>query len=410
MRICLLHFSGPPMTGGVEQTLYYHARTLADLGHRPSLVVGQGQEFDERIPVRVIPELYSKHMQVLEAKRGLDQGRVNQTFHELRIGLRQQLQRPLCEADVCVIHNALTLHKNLSLTAALWEMLARGELPPAVIGWHHDLAWDRPDYGGDLHPGFPWNLLKMPWPGVTNVVVSQAQRARLARLYSVEPDMVRVIPPGIDPAQTGQWTDLTQHVISELDLARADAVLLLPARVTRRKNIGFAIEILAALRQMSRLDVRVLVTGPPGPHNPTNAAHLRDLLDLRARLGLEACCHFAYQLGGDRPLILDDDTMANLFSFCDALLFPSLNEGFGIPMLEAAFTRMPVFCSDIAPFQESGGSEAHYFDPSGSPEDAARLIKDRLFTSPSWRLRRRVLACYTWKRIVEDQMLPLLGE
>lgn len=353
MRIILVHFSGPPVIGGVEQTLYYHALTLADLGHEPMLIVGDGAEFDPRIPVAVVPEVYSKHDRVLAAKTGLDQGEVRGSFGTLRAFLEARLKPLLSQAEVCVVHNALTLHKNLPLTAALWDLLQTGDLPN-LVGWHHDFAWTRPDYSDELHPGYPWDLLKRPWPGTVNVVVSQAQRATLADLYGIEQEAIHVVPPGISPAQTGRWTEQTRRLISELDLARADAVLLLPARVTRRKNIRLAIEILAALREAIDLDVRVLVTGPPGPHNPTNVAYLNDLLEQRAKLGLQEIFHFAYQLGRDEPLHLDDDTMANLYLFCDALLFPSLNEGFGIPILEAGFTRIPIFCSDIPPCGKVG--------------------------------------------------------
>ncbi len=409
MRICLLHFSGPPTIGGVEQTLYFHARILADLGHQPTLLVGEGEPFDECIPVQVVPEMYSKHPMALRAKASLDRGELNSTFDALTATLQERVGSALTGTEACIVHNALTLHKNLALTAALWNLLDYGALPRTVIGWHHDFAWARPDYASDLHPGFPWDLLRRPWPGVGNVVVSHAQRQRLARLYRVKENSIHVIHPGVDPAQTGRWTETTRRLVSDLGLMRADAVLFLPARVTRRKNIRFAIEILAALRRKSDLDVRVLVSGPPGPHNPANAAYLDELLALRDRMGLAEYFHFAYQLGKDGPLLLDDDTMANLYSFCDALLFPSVNEGFGIPLLEAGLSRMPVFCSDIPPFHESGEEQVHYFNPGGSSQAAADLIAARLFSDPAWILRRRALTCYTWKRIVEDQVLPLLG-
>jgi hypothetical protein len=47
---------------------------------------------------------------------------------------------------------------------------------PRLIGWHHDFAWERPDYRSELHWD-PWDLLRRAWPGVAQVVVSAAQRA-----------------------------------------------------------------------------------------------------------------------------------------------------------------------------------------------------------------------------------------
>ena len=56
MKVTLLHYSCPPTIGGVEQTIFHHARLLADLQFKVSIVVGSGGSFDERVPVSLIPE------------------------------------------------------------------------------------------------------------------------------------------------------------------------------------------------------------------------------------------------------------------------------------------------------------------------------------------------------------------
>jgi len=407
MRIGLIHYSGPPIVGGVEQTLYYHAKVLADNGYRPQLLVGEGQSFDPRVPVTVIPTLYSKHPEVLAIKAVLDSGQTDDRFDRLRHSLRERLGEAIVEVDFLIVHNALTLHKNLALTAALWDLVQTGLSVP-IIGWHHDFAWDRSQYRAELHDGFPWQLLRQPWPGVVNVVVSDAQRDRLADLYNASPESIHVIPPGIDLAVSGNWTDVTKKLVAELGLLQADAILLLPARITRRKNIEFAMRILAELRDLSRQDIRLVVTGPPGPHNPANAAYLQSLLSLRATLGLEPAAHFLYQLDVADRLVLDEHTMANLYTLSDALLFPSHEEGFGIPLLEAVYARLPIFCSDIAPFHESAGEQAHYFSLSDTPHQVAQAIAETLLAEPSLLLRRRVRSRYTWTNIVRQKLLPLL--
>ena len=407
MRVALLHYSGPPTIGGVEQTIFHHARLLADLQFKVSIVVGSGGSFDERVPVSLIPEAYSKHPDVLGLKSALDRGQIPKQFSVLRTRLAEHLARVLDNQDVVIVHNALTLHKNLPLTAGIWDLHQAGRLP-RLVGWHHDLAWDRPDYEDELHPGDPWELLRRAWPRTANVVVSRSQQARLARVYDLPEEAIDVVPPGVDPPAFGRWTSRTRHIIEALDLLSADMLLLLPARITRRKNIEFALHTLEAIRRSTAMDCRLIVTGPPGAHNPANVSYLAELLQLRAGLGLDGSAHFLFQLDVDTPTNIDQETLADLYHISDALFFPSLDEGFGIPLLEAGLARLPVFCSDIPPFHESGGTQVHFFPLQASPTDAARLIMDGLGADPAFTLRRRVLADYTWREIVRDRVVPIL--
>jgi glycosyltransferase involved in cell wall biosynthesis len=407
MRIGLLHYSGPPTIGGVEQTMYYHAKALADLGYEPTIIVGEGNTFSTWTQVILIPRLFSRHPDVLAAKQELDRGMVGDAYQRLRHSLMKVLEEKLDPLQILIVHNALTLHKNLALTDVLWTLHQEGKLPP-MIGWHHDFAWERADYSKELHQGFPWELLKKPWPGVVNVAVSTAQQEALAHLYNIDPSEINVIPPGVDPAITGRWTELTQQLVTELELLEADVLFLLPARITRRKNIEFAIKILAEIHHQVQEDVRLIISGPPGPHNPTNIAYLESLLELVEQLKLQDSVHFLYQIGPSPPLIVDDETMANLFDLCDALLFPSKDEGFGIPILEAGLTRMPIFCSDLQPFRESGEDQIYSFKLSDPPQRIADKIADTLLRDRAYILRNRVRRNYTWRNIVQSKLIPIV--
>jgi glycosyltransferase involved in cell wall biosynthesis len=212
------------------------------------------------------------------------------------------------------------------------------------------------------------------------------------------------VPPGIDPALFFRWDAITAALVERYGLLSAGPLLLLPARLTRRKNVELALRVLAALRGRTGHDARLIVTGPPGPHNPTNLAYLESLLWLRAELGLQGAAHFLYESEPGLP----DAVLADLYRLCDALLFPSSQEGFGIPLLEAGLTRLPVFCSDIPPLHETGNGSAHFFDPFGDPAAIAALIAAVLDRDDAYRLRRRVMAGYTWPHIVQERILPLL--
>ncbi|MGC8786604.1 MAG: glycosyltransferase, partial [Anaerolineae bacterium] len=244
---------------------------------------------------------------------------------------------------------------------------------------------------------------------VVQVTVSEPRRNEVAALYRIPPETVQVVPPGVDVSAFFRWTELAQRIVEAYHLLDADMVLLLPARITRRKNIQFALRTLAALREKTGADARLLVTGPPGPHNPANLAYLAELQALRRDLGLIGAAHFVYELGKEgNPLVPDNETMVTLYLLADALFFPSLGEGFGIPILEAGLLRLPIFCSRIPPLQATGGSEVYYFFPSAEPADAATLVADKLLTNGAFRLRRRVLQQFRWETIVHNLVIPLI--
>lgn len=94
-----------------------------------------------------------------------------------------------------------------------------------------------------------------------------------------------------------------------------------------------------------------------------------------------------------------------LFKHCDAYVFPSLMEGFGLPGLEAMAYGAPVASSNTASLPEVYGDAAHYFDPLNT-DDMARAIDDILMSSE---LRERLiekgriqLKKYSWRHMAEQ--------
>lgn len=72
---------------------------------------------------------------------------------------------------------------------------------------------------------------------------------------------------------------------------------------------------------------------------------------------------------------IDYVTLNKLYNACDMLIEPSLDEGFGRPLIEAFATGLPVVCSDIPVFQEIG-SDVPIFINNTDPKDIARGINE----------------------------------
>jgi len=374
------------------------------------VVAGQGDAVQPGVIFKQEPLAGSRGEVIAETNSALAAGQIPANFDQLVRQTSNALLHHFDTCDVIIGHNFFTLHKNLILTNAVFNLVETKQGAPWVA-WHHDFAWLRPQYQPELYPGRPWDLLRHPWPGVLNVTVSQAQQADLARLYQIPPDEITVVSPGVEPLDFYRCMPVVAQLVEQWSLLSADCVFLLPARITRRKNIELGLRWLAAVRETSGWDARLVITGPPGPHNPTNAAYLESLLTLRNELNLQDAVHFVYAANdSENPLLLDDAELANMFQIADAMLFPSRQEGFGIPVLEAGLARIPIFATNLPPFRESAGSLATLFDPNTPPDQVARSVVDIINADRAFQLRRRVLGRYTWRSVVETKILPLLKE
>ncbi len=403
MNIAILHYSIPPVVGGVESVIAHHARLMTGDGHSVRLVAARGESLSDEISLTRIPLADSRHERVLRVKAQLDCGEVKTDFELLRDDLVKEFQAALSKTDILIAHNVCSLNKNLALTAALYQLHSSGRLPTLIL-WHHDLAWTTPRYQPELHPGYPWDLLRTDWGGVTHVVVSDLRRTELAGLMKLDDASVHVIPNGVDVERFYKLGAQTQSLLERTKLLDARPILLLPVRVTPRKNIELALHTLAELKKQFP-QAALVVTGPLGPHNDNNIKYLQMLTALRAQLDLQDSVHFLAEIVDS---FLPDEVISDFYRISDALFLPSREEGFGIPVLEAAFSHLPVFCSDIYPLRELGLDDATYFSPDEDPARIAAILAEYFGSSPTARLAMRVRSSFRWEVIYRERIVPLL--
>jgi glycosyltransferase involved in cell wall biosynthesis len=399
-RVALLHYSAPPVVGGVESILGQHARLMTDAGHQVRIVAGRGEQTDPRIPFVHVPMAGSRHPEVLSIKTELDAGHLPARFSKLADSLMANLTELLEDVDILIAHNVCSLNKNLVLTAAVQNLSHIVQ----VIAWHHDLAWTTPRYRQELHDGYPWDLLRQAWDGVKQVTVSEMRQHELADLFQISRDEIAVVPNGVNITAFHKLERQTYEYARQLDLLHAAPFLLLPVRITPRKNIELALRVCANLLPHFP-DTKLVVTGPLGPHNPSNTNYFEMLTASRSELHLNGIVHFLAELTDE---YIPDAVIFDFYHLADALFLPSIEEGFGIPVLEAGLAGLPIFCSDIPPLRSLGSSNVTYFSPDADPVELANRIVNHLTFDPVFRMRVRVRREFSWEQIYAREIEPLL--
>lgn len=410
-KIAMLHYSGPPVIGGVEAVLQAHARQFVQAGLPTALIAGCGDE--SALPAGCefihIPELDSRHPGIVQMAASLEGGIVPPEFTEFTRRLTDELRPVVSRFDHLIVHNVFTKHFNLPLTAALFSLLDEGAAH-GVIAWCHDLSWSSPTSRKKIHEGNPWNLLRSLRADVTYVAVSNQRKKEMMDTFSLPADRVRVIYNGIDSETLLGLSPEGSALITRLGLKEADIVLLMPVRVTRAKNIEYALDLLAAFKK-DGYHPRLVVTGPPDPHDPESLAYLQELTALRRKMNLEQELRFVYESGPvpGEPYMIDQHLVAELLRSSDLMFMPSHHEGFGLPVLEAALIGIPVVTTAVPSAKEIAFEDAFVFSLNTSPDMLVEQLLNWMEENPQFRLRNRVKQEYTWEVIYQKDIRPLFG-
>jgi glycosyltransferase involved in cell wall biosynthesis len=105
---------------------------------------------------------------------------------------------------------------------------------------------------------------------------------------------------------------------------------------------------------------------------------------------------------------LPDEEAKWLYEHCQAYVFPSLSEGFGLPALEAMGYGAPVASSNATCLPELYGDAAHYFDPTKPSDIAARVdevLRDNQLRTRLTKKGQQQAKLYSWRKFTEDTLI-----
>lgn len=268
---------------------------------------------------------------------------------------------------------------------------------PLIVGIHDTIA--------EQFPAQVFNSARarLFWTVKTQLAVRQAARILtvsehakqgVQKHFDIPAAKIRVTHEAAAAAFRPIGEPAVCHALAQIGLAHGERYLIYFGGLTPHKNVGLLVEAFAALRADPRFaDVKLVLAG-----DYERDVYLSAYPALRSQV--DACCRAAVLFTGH----VADDTAACLLSGAQASVLPSLEEGFGLPGIEAAACGAPLIATRNSAMPEWLGDAALYVDP----RDAAGLrgALERVLSDEPLRKRMSALGLeragkLTWKAAAE---------
>ena len=253
---------------------------------------------------------------------------------------------------------------------------------PGVVTIHDLAIYDHPEW----FPAGQWFATRVVVPRSARrarmiICPSEATKRATLRLFDIEPDRCRVIPHGVETEFALPASDAVKDGV-RTRYALPERYLLQLGTVQPRKNYVTSLHALA--RIPVRLRMPLIVAGAFGWKYDAVVDAVREL-DLR-----EWVRFVGYAGVPDLPA---------LYQMAQAVLFPSLDEGFGLPLLEAFAAGTPVVASNAGAIPEVAGDAALLSapeDPQALADNLLRLLTDQPLRERQVAAGRARAALYSW--------------
>jgi len=223
------------------------------------------------------------------------------------------------------------------------------------------------------------------------IAISESTRRELVDEMGVPPDRIVVTPLASNRA-LGRVTDPAQLAAVRRRYELPERFILYLGALEPRKNVVRLIEAYAALAPDLRREFRLVVAGAQGWLNDAVRARVK-------ALGLEDGVRF--------PGHIEQDDLAALYSQATVFAYPSLWEGFGLPVLEAMACGAPVLTSSVSSLPEVAGDAALLVPPTdvdAIAEGLGRLLRDGVLRADLAERGLRRAGLFSWERCARETL------
>ncbi len=403
-QIIFIHYTLPPKTGGIENILGPLSEVFADNDYLVTMLTGAGKIVSQNIKTSIIPDFNPESPHIVKMQKVLRMGSLPENYEIKVENIRRRIETEIGDIDNIVIHNVMSMPYNLPATEALFNYIERNSHKNFYL-WTHDLAWLMDDYKNSLFERKPWSILKTPIKNVKYITVSEYRKRQMSELLKISKKQISVVPNVLKYQDFLRFDNNTIKIITELSLFHKHPLILIPSRIIPRKNLERSIKLIGSLKKKYS-NIKGVITGIPDLTSEENITYYKKLLELRRESNLEDNIIFLDQVFKDFkiPEEKNRNVVHDLYFISQLVLLTSIDEGFGLQLLEAGAARIPIAVTQLPVFREIAGENALYLPNDESPDYNASRIEKYLVDNQSKTsaLFTRIFNRYNWDSLWKD--------
>lgn len=247
---------------------------------------------------------------------------------------------------------------------------------PFVVTIHDLIDEYFPEYSFHVYSTYKTSIKERLVKAAAGIIaVSNSTKHDILEKFAVDEKKIKVI----------------YHVPSNIKIVDSDPIVhgcyfLYVGKRVHYKNFYFLIQALQPLLVKDR-NIKIVCVG-----SPFNAKERAYFCDLKVDANIV-------------HMLADDNTLGNLYNYAQAFIYPSLYEGFGIPILEAFECECPVMVSNTSSLPEVAGDAALYFNPKSieSIQHAfTTMLSNNAIRQELIAKGRQQLAKFSWKETADQ--------
>ena len=201
------------------------------------------------------------------------------------------------------------------------------------------------------------------------IAISRCTKEDIVRFYNIPSDKISIAYQSCNPLFFNPSTLDKRKILDKYKLP-AEYILYVGA-ITERKNTKTLIQAYSLISKSIRIPLVIVGKGN---------GYQQECRRLSAALGTEQNIYWISDLS-------DNQELQVVYLNATCFVYPSVYEGFGIPIVEALLSKIPVIAAETSCLPEAGGPDSLYFDPY-KPEDLADKLATVL-TDPTLREKMR---------------------